>query len=231
MAAVEDPFAGLSSLQVDRSSAAQQVADAIRGLITEGRLRPGQPLPEGSLAGLLDMSRNTVREAFRLLSADGLVAYQVHRGVVVRQLTESDVDDIYRARRILELSALAPVSKPTREQLDPLREAVEAAEAAAERGDWADVATSNLLFHQRLVVLIGSARIDAFFGGMLAQLRLAYAAVTDEAGFFGPYVAENRALYGLIARGKLDAAARRLRRYLDRSEQTLLSHMEEGDAP
>jgi DNA-binding GntR family transcriptional regulator len=218
MAGSSDPFAGLSGLRVDRSSAAEQVADAMRALIMQGDLRPGQPLREAPLAELLGMSRNTVREAFRLLSADGLVAYQVHRGVVVRQLTEADITDIYRARRALEISAVELASNPSRSQLDALGDAVDMAEASAEQHDWASVATSNLLFHQRIVELIGSPRIDDFFAGMLAQLRLSYASISDEARFFGPYVAENRKLNDLIAAGRREEAARALKRYLDRSE-------------
>jgi DNA-binding GntR family transcriptional regulator len=168
------------------------------------------------------MARNTVREAFRLLSADGLVDYQVHRGVVVRRLTESDVADIYAARRVLEVTALQTGPKPREAQLEALGEAVATAEAAAKRRDWATVATSNLLFHQRIVELAGSRRIDGFFAGMLAQLRLAYASVHDEAAYFGPYVAENRELYELIAAGRRKEAARHLQRYLDRSEPTTL---------
>jgi DNA-binding GntR family transcriptional regulator len=217
-----NPPAGLSGLQLDRSSAAQQVADAMRALIMRGELRPGQPLPEASLAAPLGMSRNTIREAFRLLSADGLVDYQVHRGVVVRRLTEADIGDIYAARRALEVAALQFGREPNEAELEALRDAVDTAAAAAEQGDWATVATSNLLFHQRIVELIGSARVDGFFAGMLAQLRLAYASVTDEAGYFGPYVAENRRLYDLIATGRRKEAARLLREYLDRSEPSAL---------
>lgn len=213
-----NPFAGLTGLQVDRSSAAQQVAEAMREQIMRGELRPGQPLPEASLASLLGMSRNTVREAFRLLSADGLVAYQVHRGVVVRRLTEADIADIYAARRAIEVSALA--CEPSEAQLEGLRDAVATAEDDAERGDWTRVATGNLLFHQRLVELIGSPRLEGFFTGMLAQLRLAYASIADAEAYFGPYVSENRHLYELIAGGRRKDAARQLERYLDRSEPT-----------
>jgi DNA-binding GntR family transcriptional regulator len=218
--ATDSTLAGLTGLRVDRSSAADQVAEAVRDLIRRGDLRPGQPLPEASLASLLDMSRNTIREAFRLLSAEGLVVHQVHRGVVVRQLSESDIADIYAARRALEVAGVQ--GRPAPQQLDALREVVEAAEAAAARGDWGEVATANLLFHQRIVELIGSPRIDGFFAGMLAQLRLSYAAIADEAGYFGPYVGENRHLYELLATGKRRDAARELRRYLDRSEPAAL---------
>jgi DNA-binding GntR family transcriptional regulator len=227
--ATVNPFAGLPGLQVDRSSAAEQVADAMRMQIMRGKLRPGQPLPEASLAGLLGMSRNTVREAFRLLSADGLVAYQVHRGVVVRKLTEADIADIYAARRVIEVSALQTASDPSEAQLEALRDAVATAEENAGCAEWAEVATSNLLFHQRIVELIGSPRLDGFFAGMLAQLRLAYASVTDEEGYFGPYVAENRELYELIAAGRRKDAARTLKRYLDRSEPTTRQAIAAGE--
>jgi DNA-binding GntR family transcriptional regulator len=214
----EEPLRGLRGVQVDRTSISEQVANTVRDLIIRGELRPGEALPEAALAASLGVSRNTVREAFRLLDAGGLVARQVHRSVVVKRLTEEDVADIYTARRALELRAIATRPTPTQEQLDALRACVDDAEAAAAEGDWARVATRNLHFHQWIVRLLGSRRLDEFFSRILAELRLGFATVVDQESYFGPYVPENRQLFELIVAGSWKECGDRLSRYLDRSE-------------
>ena len=48
---------------------------------------------------VLRVSRNTLREAFRLLSHEGLLVHELHRGVFVRELDEADLVDLYRLRQ------------------------------------------------------------------------------------------------------------------------------------
>src|SRR5581483_9844364 len=93
-----DPLAAASSFRIDRSSTAERVADVLRELITRGDLPAGTALREQQLVSSLDVSRNTLREAFRLLSRERLVVYHLHRGVSVRELDEHDVEDLYRTR-------------------------------------------------------------------------------------------------------------------------------------
>ena len=62
---------------------AERVSDALRDLIIQGDLPAGTPLREQSLVETLDVSRNTVREALRLLGRERLVDYHIHRGVAV----------------------------------------------------------------------------------------------------------------------------------------------------
>ena len=72
-------------MRIDRSSTAERVADVLRELIIRGDLPAGTPLREQQLVGSLDVSRNTLREAFRLLGRERLVDYTLHRGVAVRR--------------------------------------------------------------------------------------------------------------------------------------------------
>jgi DNA-binding GntR family transcriptional regulator len=201
---------------------AQRAADRIREQIRNGGLEPGQSVPEASMSAELGISRNTVREAFRLLVGEGLVVHHVHRGVVVRRLVEADVRDIYHLRRSLELGALQPPPSVTSEDLGGLRQAVDGALAAVSAGDWSSVATCNLDFHQRLVALRRSPRMDQFFARLLAELRLGFAMVADQESFLRPYVDENRQLWSLLESGRWAEAATRLEAYLARSERTVL---------
>src|SRR2546423_15391673 len=92
--------------QIHRVSVADQVASVLRQQILTGELRPGMPLQEAPLAASLGVSRNTIREATRILSLEGLLKRSAHRGVTVAQLSLEDVGEIYRLRHLLEIPAV-----------------------------------------------------------------------------------------------------------------------------
>ncbi|TGN38612.1 GntR family transcriptional regulator, partial [Paracoccus liaowanqingii] len=91
------PFAGL----------APETAARLRDRIITGRLRPGERLSEARLAAEMSVSRNTLREVFRLLVHEGLLTHLPHRGVSVAVPSMAGVLDIYRLRRLIEIPALA----------------------------------------------------------------------------------------------------------------------------
>ena len=67
-----------------RSSTADRVAELLRTHIAEGHLLPGARLPEDAIGQALGVSRNTLREAFRLLTHEKLLSHALNRGVFVR---------------------------------------------------------------------------------------------------------------------------------------------------
>ena len=191
------------SALLDRSSTAERVADVLRRRITEGDLTPGTRLSEEQLVDALRVSRNTLREAFRLLTHERLLVHQLHRGVFVPELDEGDLVDLYRLRRAVECE-------------------VAAGEASLERGDWTAVGTANMRFHRHLVGLAGSRRVDEVAARLVAELRLAFHAVASPQELHEPYVRRNRELLDLLGAGQFAQAADELGRYLHDSEAQLL---------
>lgn len=78
------------------------IAERLRDFIIEGQLAPGARLNERTLCERLGVSRTPLREAFRLLEADGLVELQPNRGAVVVSLSESDIRDSFELMGALE---------------------------------------------------------------------------------------------------------------------------------
>src|SRR5215467_2423592 len=111
--------------QIHRVSVADQVASVLRQRILKGELRPGMPLQEVPLAASLGVSRNTMREATRILSLEGLLKRSVHRGVAVSQLSLKDVEEIYHLRRMLELPAILAARDGPSELLGSIRAALD----------------------------------------------------------------------------------------------------------
>jgi DNA-binding GntR family transcriptional regulator len=207
---------------IERASTAERVADVLRRRLTEGDLPPGTRLQEELLVGALRVSRNTLREAFRLLTHEGLLVHHLHRGVFVPELDDSDLVDLYRLRRAVECDVVRSLHDLDPVRLRPLHDDVASSEAAAERGDWVAVGTANMRFHSHLVALAGSRRLDEVTARLLAELRLAFHAVASPQVLHEPYVARNRALLALLDDGEFDRAAGDLEQYLHDSEQQLL---------
>jgi DNA-binding GntR family transcriptional regulator len=207
----------------DRSSTAERVAELLRHRVIEGDLPPGTRLSEERLVEVLHVSRNTLREAFRLLTHEGLLVHRLHRGVFVPELDEDDLVDLYRLRRTIECDVVRRLEGLDPVRLRPLHDDVAAGEDAARRGDWPAVGTANMRFHQHLVALAGSRRIDEAAARLLAELRLAFHAVATPQRLHEPYVSRNRGLLDLLISGECEQAAKELEDYLHDSEAELLS--------
>ena len=77
----------LSGLSIQRMSTADQVAGLMRERILRGELKPGTALREVTIAAAIGVSRNTLREALRILTQEGLVRHTVHHGMTVTKLS------------------------------------------------------------------------------------------------------------------------------------------------
>jgi DNA-binding GntR family transcriptional regulator len=209
---------GLPTLQ-PLPTTAERTADVIRNNIFEGRFAPGTALPEGALSTALQVSRNTVREAFRTLTAEHLLTHEAHKGVLVRELSEDDIHDIYKLRRMFELSAF-DLAIDDRHQLDlpQIAAVVAQAQLLATGGRWLEAGTANLRFHEVLVGIHRSTRITEVFRHLMTELRLGFLAVADPAAFHGAFLARNRAILELMTTGKLHDARAELAAYLDDAE-------------
>ncbi|MGW2203685.1 GntR family transcriptional regulator [Streptomyces sp. NPDC001774] len=199
-----------------RTSTAERVADILRTRIAEGFFPPGTRLSEDSIGGALGVSRNTLREAFRLLTHERLLVHELNRGVFVRVLAVDDVADIYRTRRLVECAVVRGLGEPPF-ALDGLAAAVGEGVEAARTEDWKGVSTANIHFHRELVALAGSARTDELMRGVLAELRLAFHTVDDPRGLHEPYLVRNREILDALLAGDRATAEHLLARYLDDS--------------
>ncbi|WP_209323408.1 GntR family transcriptional regulator [Brevibacterium renqingii] len=186
-----------------------------------GELRPGDRLSEASLAKEFDVSRNTLREAFRVLGEQGLVTHIPHRGVSVASPSTADVVDIYRVRHHVECSVLehAPRNHPNAAHMEA---AVEAAAKFAAEENWLEVGTANMAFHNAVVSLSDSRRLARSFANVLAELRLAFLKVEVLDFLHAPFIERNREVIEVYRNESPAAAAAKLGTYLGDSERQVL---------
>lgn len=206
---VSRPF---ESLALDRQSTPSQITDALEEEILDGSMKPGERLREAQLAEAFSVSRNSVREALRVLERKGLVRHIPHRGAEVIKLTVEDVGDLFRGRVVLERAGLA-LASDSEEAKELLMREVEGIEAAAKTGDIATLLEHDLSFHSILVQQIGSRRLEEQYVTMQRELKLALRQLDS----FDPMaqVGEQREIVDALQAGQGEAADDLLKRHLD----------------
>ncbi len=125
--------------------------DAIRERILHGVYPAGQPLRQDAVAEQLGVSRIPVREALRLLEAEGLVTFNPHRGAVVSTLSIAEIQELYELRAEIEADLIVrAIPRITDEQIDRAEEVLDTYEAALRNGQVAGWGGLNWKFHSTL---------------------------------------------------------------------------------
>jgi DNA-binding GntR family transcriptional regulator len=201
---------------------ADQAADRLRAELMVGTFAPGQRLSEPALCERLGISRNTLREAFRLLTKDGLLTHAPNRGVFVGVPSMASIIDIYRIRRMVECHAMgqAYALHPAKKHM---RAVMVQALDAREAGDWHAVGAANMAFHEAIVALGDSERTSAWFAQVLAELRLILGLMRDPELLHGPSVERNQRILELVLANQFTQAAQALHDDLTRVERIVLA--------
>lgn len=213
-------FAFLEDAKIERVGSVDQVAQLLREMIADGRLPQGERLPEVPMSKALGVSRNTLRDAIRVLAGEGLVTHELHRGAIVRVLSVEDVGEIYDVRRYLELGALARVPDASAEAKRRTEDALAACREAFEEGDYTRFVEQELEFHAAIVFHLGNKRFDHFFAQVLGELRLLYSELSSDSepktnrGLLTLY----RKLYAAAEHGDVEDAQELLGDHLDKYE-------------
>lgn len=197
-------------------------------MIWSGELQPGFRLKELPLAKSFGVSRNTIRDAIREVTQDGLLTHELHRGAIVRELSTEDVIDLYRVRRLLEATAVQQ-GDVTDHELERLSLAVDGIDRAVKAKDWEEAVASDRDFHAALVAMHRSPRLEGFYEQISAESRFAIgilwlhdAAEKNVAEVLTAVADQHRAIYEAIKAGERAEASRLLDEHLTVNETRVL---------
>jgi GntR family transcriptional regulator, gluconate operon transcriptional repressor len=218
--------AALRPLEAPRSLA-EDAADRIREQILAGGFRQGEHLVEARIAEQLTVSRGPVREAFKLLRAEGLLMEEPRRGTFVVSLSARDVLEIYGLRAAIEGRAarlLATTRDPV--ALAELRERLEAILAAAAAGDAEAVSRADLAFHDAVCRLSANGRLHEVFERYVPMLRALLHLDERVTESLDLVAEEHRPLLAAIEAGDVEAAVRGFEEHCDGSSTKIASYLE-----
>jgi DNA-binding GntR family transcriptional regulator len=216
--------------KLERTSTADRLVDLLRHKILTAELPPGSALLEIPLAKSLGVSRNTLREAIQMLASEGLVRRSMHFGATVTDLTDDDVTEIFRVRRLLELQAVRMVKRLGQPHAAALNASIAELEAAIEKQEWHEIVGCDMEFHRRLVGLLMVPRLEHFYGIVLSELRVGLALLdrTDNKTV-RQITAQHRTIVNLLIAGKQDKSAKMLEDHLAEAEFKLKAAIRNRD--
>jgi DNA-binding GntR family transcriptional regulator len=197
----------LASPPLARRALYEDVAERLRAQIFARQLEPGAWIDEMKLAAEYGISRTPLREALKVLAAEGLVAMKPRRGAYVAEMSRDDVAQVYHLLALLEADAAADVARRASDaQLARLQLLHERLEKQLRQRD-AFFAT-NESFHLALLDIAGNRWRTQIVADLRKVMKLNRHHSLFKQGRLQDSLAEHRALMAaLLARNASKAAA------------------------
>jgi DNA-binding GntR family transcriptional regulator len=185
----------------------EEVAELLRQRIFNNELQPGDWIDELKISAEYGISRTPLREAIKVLAAEGLVTMKVRRGAYVTEVNEQDVREVFHLMALLEADAAAQVatcaSNAQLASLEALHQQLE--KASKDRAKFFQI---NEQFHMQLLALTGNRWRDQIVADLRKVMKLNRAQSLLKSGRIEESLSEHRAIVAALkARNGAAAAA------------------------
>jgi DNA-binding GntR family transcriptional regulator len=157
-----------------RRSLHGEMVEHLRDMILSGELVPGEKISEQQLCSRFGVSRTPLREALKVLAAEGLIELLPNRGAVVARITEKEIEDLFPIIGALEGLAGEQICDHADDAgLDELRTLHDRLVDAYQQGDELAYLRFNRLFHLRLMELSQNQALVGLYHQLLARIHVA----------------------------------------------------------
>lgn len=151
----------------------QRVHDQLVQQLCSGQIPMGATLDERDISTRLGVSRTPLREAIAQLEREGLVERIPYRGVIVKQWTPRQVEDLYLVRQALEVLAIQlAIPKLSNEDIDVIRTMLDRAEAARLAGDLDAYGEADAAFHRFIIEKTGNETLIQTLARLALQIKM-----------------------------------------------------------
>jgi DNA-binding GntR family transcriptional regulator len=190
----------------------EEVAELLRQRIFRRELEPGSWIDELKIAEEYGISRTPLREALKVLAAEGLVTMKVRRGAYVTEVSEKDLADVYHLLSLLEADAAGVVaenaSDEQRAELQNLHRELESAVADRER-----FFAVNEAFHLRLLEMADNRFRLQMVSDLRKVMKLNRHSSLFKTGRIEESLAEHRAIMAALRSGSREQAMQRMKEH------------------
>lgn len=192
-----------------------EVADRLRQQIADGELAPGAWIDEQALTEALGISRTPLREALKVLAAEGLVRLEPRRGCFVNQLSDRDLDEIFPLMALLEgRCAFEAARNATPADVARLEQMHARLEKHARAGQIDAYYATNAEIHQALQDLAHNRWLSGVIDDLRKVLRLSRLRSLHLPGRIQASLAEHLAVFAAVKAGDAGRAERVMREHL-----------------
>ena len=207
---------------------ATTVVEALKRLIEDGELKPGERINEATLATRMGTSRGPIREAIRVLTGMGLVTPVANRGVFVREVSVPEMIEIYDLRALVFGYACERATEfMTAARLKHLQSLMTQMETAAKAGKGALYYEANLKFHKCVLEFSNNKRAAETYENCVKELHLFRRPAFNYAAKMARSNQEHRAILEAMASGKGAEARKRGEAHVLSGRQRLLESLQD----
>jgi DNA-binding GntR family transcriptional regulator len=190
----------------------EEVAELLRQRIFKRELEPGSWIDEMKIAEEYGISRTPLREALKVLAAEGLVTMKVRRGAYVTEVSDTDLADVYHLLSLLESDAAGVVAqRATEAQIKELQALHKDLEAAA--GNREKFFAINERFHMRLLEIAGNRWRDQMVADLRKVMKLNRHNSLLKSGRIQESLAEHRAIVEALSKRDAKATVKRMQEH------------------
>jgi len=200
---------------IARSSLHDEVTNRIRDMIVEGRLAAGSGIAEMELAGLLGVSRTPLREALKVLAAEGLVELLPGRGAVVKVVTAKDAQDMLALIALLEEQAGRAACNASDEDIAAIVALHERMRGHFNRRERLEYFRLNQDIHNAIVHAAGNPTLAMLHGILRTRMRRLRYVGNEAPGDWSAAMAEHETFINALKARDADTLARALREHLE----------------
>jgi len=199
-----------------------EVAAQLRERIFDGELTPGTFLDEVRLAEQLKISRTPLREALKVLTAEGLVRHEPRRGCFVNEVTEQDLDEIFPVIALLEgRCAFEAAQNATDADLAALEELHQKLQRHARAKRINEYYATNYAIHEAIIALAGNRWLASVIADLRKILKLARQQQLHAPGRLDQSLSEHLAVYAALKARDPEGAEAAMRTHLTRQRAAL----------
>jgi DNA-binding GntR family transcriptional regulator len=217
-------------IEISRLGLHDQAAARLRTLLIEGRIAPGAKLNERELAELLHVSRTPLREAIKLLAAEGLVDLLPNRGAVAVKLTETDILNTFELLAGLEaMSGEFAAERITEAELMQIRALHFEMLAAFTRRDLSNYYRLNALIHAAINDAAKNPVLTATYNGINARVQSLRFRTNQNEAKWKRAVQEHEAMVRALAAHDGAAMRKVLVEHLLNKRNTVIDLLRAGD--
>lgn len=153
-----------------RRSLHDELATRLRDMIVDGALKPAQKVPEAELCERFGVSRTPMREALKVLAAEGLINLLPNRGAVVAKITLEEIKELFPIMGALEaLASELACARIDDGAVAEIRRLHEAMMSNYDRGDWLRYSKLNRAIHEAIFAAAGNASLSAFYQQLIIR--------------------------------------------------------------
>jgi DNA-binding GntR family transcriptional regulator len=199
----------MSALSLAPRALYEEVAELLRQRIFARELEPGSWIDELRIAEALGISRTPLREALKVLAAEGLVTMKVRRGAYVTEVSEKDLRDVYHLLALMESDAARVVAQnASSEQIAQIEALHQNLEAAVDNRD--HFFEINETFHMLLLELADNRWRNQMVADLRKVMKLNRHSSLFKEGRIEQSLAEHRAIVQALTQRQPELAAKRM---------------------